>query len=147
MKEKGTVIGVKDGKATVSFTGSTACETCEMGCAARGKQRIIDAENKEGASVGDLVEVSFDENVLVMGSALSYIFPLLMFILGYIVFSFASAAFLPKYSEISGIIGAFLSLGLSYFIISRSFSRGLLQEKKFTPIIVRIISKKNHAKA
>ncbi len=134
MKEVGKVIEVKNGKAIVEFTGTSACSGCGAACSVKGKKRITEAFDFIGVQNEDTVEVEFQERKILKALFLSYGFPLLMFFLGYLLGSLTSSAFGIK-TEVVAISLSFVSLAASYFLIRILFSKGYLKESEFVPVI------------
>ncbi len=141
MKEIGRVLRLSGDKATVVFRGAAGCEGCGIGCAMRGDERHIEAINEAGASPGETVIVRFEESSFVLGSSIAYIFPLIMFILGYLLFSqIALMVNLNRFSQTAGIFGAFAFLVLAFYIVSLLFQKEIIASKRFTPVIEKVIS-------
>lgn len=136
MKEIGTVVEKHKDKAVVRFAASPACSGCKMGCAARGKDRIIEAYDPVNVNVGDTVEVEFEERKLLWGAFLSYLLPVLFFLAGY-----AGGSLLGSTAGIKGegpaILGSFLFLVLSFVLLKLGFDRGFLKTADFIPVIVK----------
>lgn len=127
-------------KATVVFRGVAGCEGCSIGCSARGSERYIDAVNEAGAGPGQIVIVRFEESSFVFGSSIAYLFPLIMFILGYLLFSqIAVMLNLDRFGQAAGIFGAFAFLVLAFYTISLLFQREIIASKRFTPVIEKVI--------
>lgn len=136
MKEIGTVIEVNENKAVVKFNQSPACSGCTMSCAAKGKERIVEAFDRVGVKPGERVEVEFEERKALIGSALIYVVPLLFFIVGYTIGSLLASFFNLK-SEGLAILSAFIFLAISYAFIGGLTKRSVIKEESFIPIIVR----------
>lgn len=83
MQELGQVVDIRDGKAHVKFTRSSACGRCQAcGMLASQNEIVIEVPNELGASVGDMVAVSIRSKKALGASALAYVFPLIMLIVG-----------------------------------------------------------------
>jgi positive regulator of sigma E activity len=136
MRETGTVVQVKKNMAIVRFKHSPACSGCAMGCAAKGKERIIEAYDRVGVKPGERVEVEFEERKALLGSALTYIVPLFFFIAGYAAGSLLTSFFKIK-SEGPAILSAFLFLSLSYLFIRWLMKKSIIKEETFIPVIIR----------
>lgn len=140
MKEIGRVLNLSGDKATVVFKGSAGCEGCSIGCSARGEERFIEAINEAAAKPGQFVIVRFEESSLLLGSSVVYIFPLIMFILGYLLLSQAATMMnLAQFSQTAGIFGAFSFLALAFYIVSLLSRKGIFSSKKFTPVVEKVI--------
>ena len=86
MKEAGLVLEAWDGKAKVQFNRTSACAKCKAcGMMAGQSQIVITARNALYAKEGDKVEVQFNTKNALQTSAIAYLFPLAMLILGVIV--------------------------------------------------------------
>ena len=83
MTEKGEVIGITDKLASVRFIRTSACGNCTAcGMGKNEEQVIIDVQNTTGAKVGDLVDIEIETKKAMSSSAIAYVFPLIMLIVG-----------------------------------------------------------------
>jgi len=140
MIEYGRVVRVEGNRATVAFTGGPGCKGCALSCSARGSERLAEARNVARARVGDYVEVAIEDRVLLRGAALVYLFPLFAFLAGYeIGVAAGSALSLP--TQVPGVIGAFVFLGLSFLGLRAAFTAGILSTHEFTPVIRAVVSR------
>ncbi len=81
--EYGQVVKISGSVAHVKFQRSAACGRCKAcGMLAAQNEIIVQVENTLGADVGDSVAVSIRIQKAMRASALAYVFPLLMLVLG-----------------------------------------------------------------
>lgn len=81
--EYGEVVKIKNNQADVKFMRSAACGGCHAcGMLANQNEIVVTVENELNAEVGDRVAVSIRIGKALGASALAYVFPLLMLILG-----------------------------------------------------------------
>jgi sigma-E factor negative regulatory protein RseC len=86
MKEAGLILETWDNKAKVQFNRTSACAKCKAcGIMAGQDQIVVTAENALHAKEGDRVEVQFNTKNALTTSAIAYLFPLAMLILGVVV--------------------------------------------------------------
>lgn len=86
MLEYGEVVEINGNTAKVKFTRSSACGKCNACGLSANKQTItVETPNSLNAQVGDEVLVEIDTSVSLKASAIAYIFPLCMLILGIIL--------------------------------------------------------------
>lgn len=83
MKEAGLVLETTGDEAKVLFNRTSACGKCKAcGMAAGQNQITVTAVNKLNAKEGDRVEVQFASRNALTTSAIAYLFPLGMLIVG-----------------------------------------------------------------
>lgn len=83
MKEAGLVLEAWENKAKVRFNRTSACSKCQAcGMMAGQSEIVITARNDLHAKEGDRVEVQFNTKNALQTSAIAYLFPLGMLILG-----------------------------------------------------------------
>lgn len=84
--EKGTVIRVVNGIATVMLGGGESCKNCSAGklgiCKPSGNVSIIKAVANEGINPGDLVRVTLNRATQSKGMILTFVIPLVCLFLG-----------------------------------------------------------------
>lgn len=86
LEEYGEVTAVQGSVAHVKFVRTSACGRCQAcGMLASQNDITIQVENELDAEVGDQVGVSIRINKALGASALAYVFPLVMLIIGVIV--------------------------------------------------------------
>ncbi|MDZ7271456.1 MAG: SoxR reducing system RseC family protein [candidate division KSB1 bacterium] len=121
MREYGQVVAVDGDRAQVKVVRGDKCGECQV-CRAFGEGGgIMEARNRIGAAVGDLVEVEVSPKTVVGHSMLLFIVPLVFLMLGYVL---GRALPWPATggAEMRGILGAFLFLTLSFFLV-RAYDR------------------------
>lgn len=83
MTEYGEVVDIKDGIAFVKFHRSSACGRCgACGLLSTQNEIVVDMSNDLGASIGEYVSVEITMKKALKASAIAYIVPLVMLILG-----------------------------------------------------------------
>lgn len=83
LEEYGEVVGVIGGVAHVRFTRTSACGRCHAcGMLASQNEIVVQVDNSLDAAVGDHVAVSIRIRKALGASAIAYVFPLAMLILG-----------------------------------------------------------------
>jgi positive regulator of sigma E activity len=113
MEEKGKVIKVSGGKATVRFERKAQCSKCGM-CAFSPKSPYFDMEleNSLGAGEGDTVTVSMPAGSVLLSSALVYLLPLLFTAAGLAVGFFAGGQNLAALLGLAMLAAGFAALSL-----------------------------------
>lgn len=127
MKEAGLVLETWDNKAKVQFNRTSACAKCKAcGMMAGQSQIVITAQNALHAKEGDRVEVQFTTKNALATSAIAYLFPLAMLILGVILgFMIPAPMDRQPFAAIMGIAFtavAFLILKLANPYFKRKFT-------------------------
>lgn len=127
MKEAGLVLEAWDNKAKVQFNRTSACAKCKACGMMAGQSRIeITARNDLHAKAGDRVEVQFNTKNALQTSAIAYLFPLSMLILGVVVgFLIPAPMDAQPFAAIMGIAftaTAFLILKLANPYFKRKFT-------------------------
>lgn len=127
MKEAGLVLETWDNKAKVQFNRTSACAKCKAcGMMAGQSQIVITAQNALHAKEGDRVEVQFATKNALATSAIAYLFPLAMLILGVILgFMIPAPMDRQPFAAIMGIAFtavAFLILKLANPYFKRKFT-------------------------
>lgn len=86
MKETGRVISIDGREASVLFKRTSMCAKCgACGMGSTQDNITVSMPNVLGAAVGDEVQVQFTSRNALASSALGYIFPLLMLLIGILV--------------------------------------------------------------
>lgn len=145
IEEQGVIVALEGPSAWVETRRKSVCGTCSAnkgcgtGVAARyfdGRVARVRALNPAAAAIGDTVTVGLHEGALVAVSALMYLLPLALLLVGALV-----AEFLARRIEVSGeplaIAGGMTGL-LIGFALARRASGRLEQDARFQPIIVRV---------
>jgi sigma-E factor negative regulatory protein RseC len=93
MKEYGRVVDVKGDIAMVKFIRTSACGNCHAcGMLSTQSEIVVAVPNTLGAQPGDRVAVSIRMKKALGASAIAYVFPLFMLILGAFIGWLLSAA-------------------------------------------------------
>ena len=119
MRELGEVVAIEDGIAKVKFKRSSACGHCgACGILKDMSEIVIEVKNSLGASVGERVEVEFEESNSLKSAALAYLFPLIMLIMGVVLgYVIGSSGLLPIPTEIFAAILGIVFVIITWFIL------------------------------
>lgn len=83
MTEYGQVVEIKNNIAYVKFRRTSACGSCKAcGMLSGQNEIIVEVANDLNAKIGDLVEVNIKMKKAIKASAIAYVFPLIMLIMG-----------------------------------------------------------------
>ena len=83
IEEYGEVVDVNKGVAHVKFMRTSACGRCQAcGMLSSQNEIVVQVDNELNVSVGDRVAVSIGIRKALGASALAYVFPLFMLVLG-----------------------------------------------------------------
>ena len=83
LTEYGEVVNIKDGIAHVRFKRTSACGRCHAcGMLSTQNEIVVQVQNELNASIGDHVAVSIRIRKALGASAVAYVFPLVMLLLG-----------------------------------------------------------------
>ena len=139
MAEKGIVTELKDNNiAYIKMKRTEACAKCRACVSGLSEQDMfIDAENDCGASVGQWVELEFDNNGFFYAVLIMYGIPFVALISGILLGYYAIAPLLPFVSK--EILSCVVGLGftaLVYLWIRSQEDRW--SSKKYRPIAKRI---------
>ncbi len=86
LTEYGEVTEIKGSVAHVKFTRTSACGRCHAcGMLTNQNEITVQVENELDAAVGDQVAISIRIRKALGASALAYVFPLIMLVLGVLV--------------------------------------------------------------
>jgi len=86
MTEYGEVVRIDGGTAFVKFCRSSACGRCKAcGMLSGQNEIVVEVPNTQDANVGDFVSVQIMTRKAVKASAIAYVFPLIMLILGVVL--------------------------------------------------------------
>jgi len=112
MTETGEVIGTQGKLAFVRFTRNSACGNCTAcGMTKNDKEVIIEVTNNADVKKGDWVEIEFNTNKALASSAIAYVFPLSMLIIGIAAGYILSGMGIIKADR--EIVSALLGIGLT----------------------------------
>ena len=121
MAQTGTVESIRNQNVYVKVIREEACAHCKM-CTTginEGKECVIEAVNKCGAKVGDIVEIDVENNYFLRATAIMYGIPLIALMIGIGVSLAILHANGVKEAE---LISAFIGLGFTgivYMIINK----------------------------
>ncbi|MBN1464241.1 SoxR reducing system RseC family protein [candidate division KSB1 bacterium] len=119
MLETGTIISIDGQQAIVQLLRGDQCEGCHA-CHAFGENKMrLEALNSLGASVGDQVQVRIEPKLVLKGSMILFILPLIALLIGY----YLAVRFVPPFSEGVGIVGAFSAFAIAFLIIKKTARR------------------------
>jgi len=94
VKESGKVTRIiGPGLAEVEIKASSACAKCGICHFDQGGTLLIEAKNDIGASAGDAVEIDIPEGNVVLSSLLLFIFPIIAFFTGYLLYGIVLGLF------------------------------------------------------
>ncbi len=135
MEEIGKVVGVKGNLARVEMAVKGACECCaaRVICRPGGDKMYTEALNEAGAEVGQMVKVDMAPRSAMEAAFLLFILPVVMLVLGLIVFRRLGSG------ELFGVLGGLLFLGL-YFLVLRFVDRVLSRRRRYRPVVREIVS-------
>ena len=130
MKEKGKVIEITGFVARISLEPSEACKNSPSGyvCRPEGSVRIVEAENRIGANVGDEVYIETSPKVGLIAIFLLFGVPVILGLIGLLI----GMRIGEIYSILCGIVGFAVGLLFAKIINNILGGRG-----KFLPHIVK----------
>ena len=141
MEETGVVAELQGGMALVKMNESGGCEGCNAAgtCkAAQGGGRMLMAENRIGAKVGQCVTVKVEGGAFLAASFLVYIVPVIFLFVGAWAGGALSTSVLPgvraDYMQAAGGV-ALLALSI---IVIRYLDKKAGSAKGLRPVIVKI---------
>lgn len=148
--EKGIVIKMGAGGTDTAWVKTLQPSACK-GCSSRescasggsGKEQTVEAINKAGAQVGDIIQIYMDSASLLKAAFLLYVFPILCMLAGGAGGNMASAKFGMDASLLS-VITAFGSFILSMVLVRIRAGRMTLNIE-YRPKITRIIGRQKDA--
>jgi sigma-E factor negative regulatory protein RseC len=119
IKELGEVVELKNKIAKIKFTRSSSCGKCTAcGMTKDQKEVIINVKNTNEANIGDFVDIEIETKKAMVSSAIAYVFPLIMLIVGVVLgYVLVNSGVIDGDKE---VIGALFGIGLtfvSYLII------------------------------
>lgn len=141
LEEQATVLTVESGSVWVEADRQAGCERCEagQGCGGgllgrlvkRGSSRVRALTDVEDLQAGDQVVIGLDERLLVRGSLMTYILPLLCML--------AAAIFAEQVlraADLAVAAAGMLGLGVGLLVL-RSYTLGLMRRGELQPRILR----------
>lgn len=140
MREIGQVVSAKGGMAQVRFERSSACKKCGACMMSQSQQEmILNTENTLAASEGEWVQVDIESPMLIKASLITYIFPLLMLIIGLVLGYFINqAVHIFDNSEIAACILGLLLVVAAYYSIHLLEPR-FRKNKRYAPQMVSLV--------
>lgn len=143
IEEQASVIEIHGNSALVETQRKTACSSCAVkkGCGTgvistvfdRASARIL-AINTIGAEVGARVVVGIDESMLVRGSVVVYLMPILM------MFGSSLLGTWLMQSDSEAVSIGFAGLGLlAGFICLRWYNKRIRLNENYQPVILRCV--------
>ena len=122
--EEGIITNIDNEKVIITRSNTHVCTSCKIkGLCNLYKQPEITVFTKEKFNIGDTIVMIINPNTRILSSFIVFILPLLILFITY----FISANLFKQTDEISIVI-SFLSLILSFFIITKINSK---YSKKF----------------
>lgn len=139
MTEHGLVIDTDDGIARVSVDRSSDCAKCNACCIGKDRNMIAEVDNAVDAKKGDHVVVEVSDRQAVKAVLLTLGLPLLMLVIGAIVFS--SLAQSMGFGDSGEIIGGIMGLLLMVlaFIGIRRYDQYLAKRGSSNMKIVKVV--------
>jgi sigma-E factor negative regulatory protein RseC len=141
LKENAQVIQVEEGRTVVKTHRGEACHACSAkgACSALGggKEMTVEVINQIGAREGDRVELALPEGSFLKASAVTYMIPLLGFLLGAILGQVLG----PRWgwdTDAVSVVLALAGLGLSGILVA-VLNRRLSVKEAYIPRIVRVL--------
>ncbi|HEX9859926.1 MAG TPA: SoxR reducing system RseC family protein [Nitrospirota bacterium] len=140
MEEQGVVIELKGSTALVRMAETGGCEGCSSAgaCKAGSESHVLEAVNKAGASMGQLVVVEFPGGAFLKASFIVYIIPVIMLFAGAILGGLFgpglySGISMDSWQAVGGVI--FLALSL---VMLRIYDSVVKKTGTQTPVITRV---------
>jgi sigma-E factor negative regulatory protein RseC len=113
----------------------SACASCgKCITSSESKDIIVEVDNSIGAKVGDFVEVNMDSINVLKATAIVYLFPLAVFMIGTII-----SYYLFKNEVISAVVGL-ISMSITFLILKKN-DKKFRDSKEYIPVVTRIIGK------
>jgi sigma-E factor negative regulatory protein RseC len=145
IEETAHVVGVEDGHAWVETERRSSCGSCSAkGCGTGALSKILGTKVQRlkvrdplGTEVGDTVILGIEEGVLLHGSLMVYIVPLLLMLAGGLL----GEALAPQWgTQPEGLSLIFGLLGLGGgFLWLRSYNLRVAKDPRYTAVILRKI--------
>lgn len=131
MTERGVVVKVKNGRATVRFDRKSACDSCHMCAVTKDGMKVeVLVDNTLGAAVGDFVSIQMGEKFVLTAAAIVYIIPLVLVGVGLWLGTLVS--------ELAQVLFAVGGLILG-FVVAFVLDRFVIRKKKgFVPVMTEI---------
>lgn len=107
----------KDNTVNVMFFRDSACGNCSSCGGCETKPVNIAIENKINARVGDIVELEYKASDMLKVTALLYVIPLIMLVLGVVLATIIQNSLFDKANELVSIACGFILTLISYLFI------------------------------
>ena len=133
MERVGEVTAVHGDMLDVTFCRPTDCEKCHA-CIGGAKQTTISVKGK--ANLGDYAVVEMPERVVLKASAIAYVLPLAMLLIGMVIGTYA----FPDAKDIAGLLGALIGLALALLGLALT-EKKRRQNPKWQPVLKEIVPK------
>lgn len=147
LEEQATVLAVESGAVWVEADRQAGCERCEagQGCGGgvlgrlvkRGTSRVRALNEIGNLHAGDQVVIGLDERLLVRGSLMTYMLPLLCMLAAAI-----AADQLLQTTDLAVAAAGMLGLGAGLLIL-RAYTQRLMQRGELQPRVLRRSTAKN----
>ena len=143
IEESAHVISVEGDNAWVETERRSSCGSCSAkGCGTGALSKVLGAKKQQmkvrnpvGAKAGDVVVLGIEEGVLLKGSLMVYILPLLLMLAGGL-FGEALAPQWGSGTEGASLLFGLLGLLLGFFLL-RGYNRRCAGDSRFTAVILR----------
>jgi positive regulator of sigma E activity len=135
MEETGTVISAKGDMAQVEIDPKEACCHCHvrMICRPQDDKRIVEATNRVGATVGQMVRIELNPRSSFVAVLLLFIGPVAALLIGYL-----AAIRIGTTEEIAH--GAAFGVLVLYGLILLRLERMAARSGKYRPIVTEVIA-------
>jgi len=147
LTETGRVVGIEADGLWVETIRRSTCGACaaQQGCGhgllnriSDGKQGYIRVLPGAGAvehySINDQVLISIPEEVILRGSFIAYVLPLLAMLAG----ALAAVRWLPGNEDLVAVLGAAVGLALGFALVHWHANRHR-RDPSFQPVLLRVI--------
>ncbi|MFO7592945.1 MAG: SoxR reducing system RseC family protein [Pseudomonadota bacterium] len=143
IEETAHVVSVEGDDAWVDTQRRSSCSSCAVkGCGTGalskvlgGKKQQMKVRNPVGAKAGDAVVLGIEEGVLLQGSLMVYILPLVLMLAGGLL----GEALAPQWgsgAEVTSLLFGLLGLMVGFFWL-RGYNRRCSADVRFTAVILR----------
>jgi len=142
MEEEGFVIEVKGGLAVVRvIEAGGGCASCASGgtCKAGAEGRVVEAENRAGATPGQRVTLKIESGAFLKASFLVYMVPVIALFLGAgLGGKFGPAVYPGITADVWQALAGVAFLALSILLI-RLYDKKVKTSKAFRPVVDRVV--------
>lgn len=134
MNIKAVINNIDNGKAKVSFIRPKSCGDCSSCSGCNIETMDIELNSIEDINIGDVVELEFKTSNMLKATALLYIMPLIMLVVGIIAGNQLQVKYLGRIEEIisflSGVVFLVLTFIFINFVDKRTRGEELISIKK-----------------